>query len=277
MYNAVTKGLMAILLSLSIAGCSGDHDAAEALRSQAIAAIEASDPAGALILLDSLDRAYPAEVKTRRAAMSLRPKAIELQTLRELEVNDSLTVQAQLVAESMKDLVTFRQGSGGVDGYYVAASAADAVPSSAEGLYPRMTPEGAFYIISSARKGTRSTAVALSATGEGEARTPAVAHDGERNDRSLSAELITFLPAESDTIGSYAFEHADASNPLNLTFYGEGQPRTITLPPSQLRALAELYAASKVYSRLRILNIQKNKLEQQLMLSRSQQARTMED
>ena len=127
---------------MALTSCNGDKKAAEALREQAIAAIEVSDPAGALLLLDSIDHAYPAQVETRRAAMPLRPKAIELSTLRDLEVTDSMLVQAQVLMESMKDLVKLKKSADGIDGYYVAASMSDAVPSSAEWRYARMSRQG---------------------------------------------------------------------------------------------------------------------------------------
>lgn len=277
MYKEVTKYLSLALLSsgMIFASCSGDKKSAEDLRLQAIAAIEASDPAGALILLDSLDHAYPAEVETRRAAMPLRPKAIELKTLRALEETDSLLAQTQVSIEGMQDIVKYKKGPEGLDGYFVAASMPDKVPSEAEGLYPRMTNEGAFYIISSAKQGTLSTAIALSAKERGEASTPNVAVDGERNDRTMGAELITFFPAESDTIGKFALLNADI--PLTLTFIGERSKRSVTLSSEQAKAIAELYAASQIYTRARMLSLQKNKLEQQLMLARSQQARTTPD
>lgn len=275
MSSAAIKAILipAVATCMALTSCNGDKKAAEALREQAVAAIEASDPEGALLLLDSIDHAYPAQVETRRAAMPLRPKAIEIRTLRDLEVTDSMLVQAQVLMESMKDLVKLKKGSDGIDGYYVAASMADAVPSSAEGLYARMSPQGSFYIISSARKGTLSTGVTLSAQGVGEVSTPRVACDGERNDRSMSAELITFLPAECDTIGNFAFANSDRV--LTLTFNGERQNRSITLPAAQAAALAQLYAASQVYSRVSLLALRKEKLERTLMLARSQQARTM--
>lgn len=263
----------AVGAGICLSSCSGDKKAAEGLRDQAIAAIEAADPAGAILLLDSLDHAYPAEVETRRSAMHLRPKAIEIQTLRELEKTDSLLAQNQVVIESMKDLVKFKKGSDGIDGYYVAASMPDGVPSEAEGLYPRMSPDGLFYLISSAKKGSLSVGVALSVAGGGEVRTPDVLNDGERNDRTMSAELITFFPAESDSLGNFVFNNAEKE--IKLTFIGERSNRSTVLSPLQAAAIAQLYAASQVYSRTRLLAIKKNKLEQQLMLARSQQARTM--
>ncbi len=277
MFKEVTKymALAAVSTGLTLASCSGDKKSAEELHMQALAAIEASDPAGALILLDSLDRTYPAEVATRRAAMPLRPKAIELQTLRALEETDSLLAQAQVSIESMKDVIKYKQGPEGLDGYYVAASMPDKVPSEAEGLYPRMTNDGAFYLISSARQGTLSTTVVVSAKERGEAATPSVPVDGERNDRTMGAELITFFPAESDTIGRFVLLNSDV--PLTLTFIGERNKRNLLLNSEQAKAIAELYAASQIYSKARMLSLQKNKLEQQLMLARSQQARTSPD
>lgn len=277
MFSEATKTILisAIAGGMILTSCSGDKNAAESLHNQAIAAIEASDPAGALLLLDSLDHTYPAEVDIRRAAMPLRPKAIELQTLRDLEETDSLLAQTQVVIESMDNLVKFKKGPEGLDGYFVAASMPDGVPSQAEGIYPRMSPEGAFYIISSARKGTLSIALEVSAPGCGSVRTPDVPNDGERNDRTLGAELITFFPAESDSIGNFAFVNSDKE--ITLTFVGERGKRSTKLKPEQVSAMAQLYAASQVYTRARMLALRKNKLEQQLMLARSQQARTTPD
>lgn len=277
MFNEAIRTLAAsaVAAGMLLTSCSGDREAAESLREQAMAAIEGNDPAGALLLLDSIDRKYPGEIETRRAALSLRPKAIELQTIVELEETDSLLAQAQVTLEKMKDIVTLKNGPEGIDGYYVASSAPDKVPSEAEGLYARMSPEGMFYLISSSRKGTLTTAVRLSTSDGREARTPVVPHDGERNDRSLDAEIVTFFPAESDTIGNFVLLNPDQE--FSLTFIGESVHRSTKLKPDQARAIAEVYAASRVFNRARLLALRKSKLEQQLMLARSQEARTTPD
>lgn len=277
MFNAANKYysfIAAIGATLIISACSGDKKAAESLRDQAAAAIEAADPSGALILLDSLDHAYPAEIETRRSALPLRPKAIELQTINELVETDSLLAETQVMIENLQDAVKFKAGHDGVDGFYVATAMPDGVPSEAEGLYPRMSPEGSFYIISSAKKGTLSEAIKVS-DGTTDASTPRVKSDGERNDRTLAAELITFFPAESDTIGKFILSNHD--KPIELTFIGERNSRSVKMKPEQVTAIAQLYGASQVFSRARLLNIRKNKLEQQLMLARSQQARITPD
>ncbi|MCM1028403.1 MAG: hypothetical protein NC342_03910 [Pseudoflavonifractor sp.] len=278
MSNAVTKLTTILALSATLMGapsCSSDDEAAKALRDQAAAAIEASDPAGAIILLDSLDNTYAGATNIRRDAMRLRPKAIELLTLRELEVNDSLTAATKVAIDEITPLLTFKQPTAGIDGYYVAKEMKDAIPSSAEGLYARMSPEGHFYVISSARKGCLSKAIAVSAGGEEKAETPPVDFDGARNDRSMKAETITFIPSECDTIGSFILNNAH--KPITLSIIGEKSSQSMVLPAKQTTAIATLYAASRIYRRASALARQKQALEQRLMLSRSQQARLTPD
>ena len=122
---------------------------------------------------------------------------------------------------------------------------------------PRMSPEGAFYTYIF---GTQRHSLHCSGSvgpGCGSVRTPDVPNDGERNDRTLGAELITFFPAESDSIGNFAFVNSDKE--ITLTFVGERGKRSTKLKPEQVSAMAQLYAASQVYTRARMLALRKNK------------------
>ncbi|MDE6303859.1 MAG: hypothetical protein K2M01_03450 [Paramuribaculum sp.] len=225
----------------------------------------------AIDLLDSIDTKYPRQIKVRRSGMSLRPKALEKITLEMLEETDSLLAFAEVNAEAMKNVLSFVEHP--IEGYYVSSRLKDADPSKAEGIYARMSPEGLFYIVSSANKGTLSTSITL--TSENESATSAtVEYDGERNDRSMEREMITFMQGECDTIGHFSLTHA--MHPVSLTF-GGGKPHTIKLSPEQVAAVAEVYGASQLYNRIKLLRIQKSHLEQQLTLTRSQIARTFRE
>lgn len=258
--------------ALTAVSCSdGSKEKAQALSNQATEAISAGNYKLAIELLDSIDSAYPAQTDIRRAGMHTRAKAIEGQTIIDLQTTDSLTALATAASDELKDIITFVTNP--VEGYYVAKSQKDVAVEKTEGVHARISPEGLFYIISSAKPGAGSTGVELS-DGKTKASSATVAYDGERNDRSRGAEVITYTPAECDTIGHYAMEHAN--EPLTLTFTG-GKGRSIKINATQAQALAQVYSASLVYRRLRLLQLQKKKLEQQLTISRSQQARTFNE
>ena len=266
------KVLYATVLAVAMSACSNSaSDKANNLYESASESVESGNYTNAIALLDSIDSLYPGEVEVRRNGMYLRAKAIEGQTLKDLQTNDSLSVIAKTDAENLKSVMTFV--SNPVEGYYIASSQKDVAVESTEGLHARISPDGVFYLISSAKGGTKSLGVMLSAGGE-EARSATVQPDGERNDRSRGSEIITFTQAECDTLGRFALSHI--GQPVKLTFVGATY-RSITMTKPQLDALAEVYSASVVFSRLRLLQMQKNKLEQQLTISRSQQARTFKD
>lgn len=270
--NRLSMAAITAAATLTVTSCSdGSREKAQALSNEATEAISAGNYKLAIELLDSIDSVYPAQTEIRRAGMHTRAKAIEGQTLIDLQTTDSLTALATASSDELKDIITFVTNP--VEGYYVAKSQKDAAVEKTEGIHARISPEGMFYIISSAKPGTNSTGVELS-DGNTKASSASIAYDGERNDRSRGAEVITYTPAECDTIGRYAMEHAN--EPLTLTFTG-GKSRSFKMNTAQAQALAQVYSASLVYRQLRLLQLQKQKLEQQLTISRSQQARTFKE
>lgn len=249
--------------------CSdGGKKQAQDLYQKASRMIDSGAYSSAIELLDSIDSTYPSQVDIRRSGMHIKAKAIEGKTLQDLQVNDSLLAVATASSDDFKSVVTFVTNP--VEGYYVASSQKDVPVESTEGIHARISPDGLFYIISSAKAGTGSTGVELSAGGES-ARSALIQADGERNDRSMGSEIITFMQSECDTIGHFALNHA--GDPITLTFVG-GKNRSVQLPQAQAQALANVYAAAGVFRQLRLLQLQKSMLEKQLTISRSQQART---
>lgn len=269
--KAVVTAVLLIAGSVITACSDGDKDKAQALYNEATAAVEDGEYSKAIELLDSIDKAYPSQVNLRRTGMHLKAKAIEGYTVAELQTTDSLLAVATSDSEAMKEVVTFV--SNPVEGYYVASTQKDVAVEANEGLHSRISPDGVFYVISSAKAGTLSTGVELSANGV-RATSAQIQPDGERNDRSRGSEIITFTQMECDTLGHFALDHV--GEPLTLTFTGE-KNRSITLPAAHAKALADMYAAANIFRRLRLLQLKKNKLEQQLTIARSQQARTYSD
>ncbi len=279
MLNVATKFRSLLLLAVAGSACVSILTAcndpkkkeAEHMLVSAQEAYESGFYQQAIDLLDSIDTNYPRQIDVRRSGMSLRPKAFEKMTIEMLEETDSLLAFAEVNAEAMKNVLSYVEHP--IEGYYVSSRLKNAEPSKAEGIYARMSPEGLFYIVSSANKGTLSTSITLT-SGNESATSATVDYDGERNDRSMEREMITFMQGECDTIGHFSLTHS--MQPVSLTF-GGAKPHTIKLSPEQVAAVAEVYGASQLYNRIKLLRLQKQHLEQQLTLTRSQIARTFRE
>lgn len=269
MCNAIYKTALIAAVTLMLAAC-GDSEkkGATALLDEARTEMNNQNYDEAIALLDTLDARYPRQTELRREAMHLRPQVIERQTLQQLSAIDSTIAVLTIATDSLRNVLIYVPDS--FEGYYTSRLLKDKVPATAPGLYARMSTDGVFTVISSAKKGTGSTAVTLSSA-NGQVSTPNVACDGERNDRSRGVEIITFMPLECDTLGYFAQQNL--GQPLTITWTGD-KPVKATLSQPQAQALAEVYGASRYFGQLRRASMQKQLLERRLDIARSQMART---
>lgn len=270
MFNAATKTIAGVMLAALVA-CSGDNEKklAQALYDQAEEAIDAAHYSTAVMLIDSLKTTYPRQIDIRRRALHLTARAGEGLALQRLQSADSLLAAITAESEAMRDQI--KQVDNPVEKYYVAASAKPAEFIGSDGLQARLSPDGQLYIISSlgSRK-VKSTAVAVESTGE-RAETSSVAHDGERNDRSMCAEVITFMGVECDSLANFIAAHA--ADPITLTFMGE-KNYSMTLPKSQAEEIAVVTRYATLLRRGRAAVVEKEKQQRILDTARSQAART---
>ena len=270
MFNAATKTIAGVMLAALVA-CSGDNEKklAQALYDQAEEAIDAAHYSTAVLLIDSLKTTYPRQIDIRRRALHLTARAGEGLALQRLQSADSLLAAVTAESEAMRDQI--KQVDNPVEKYYVAASAKPAEFIGSDGLQARLSPDGQLYIISSlgSRK-VKSTAVAVESTGE-RAETSSVAHDGERNDRSMGAEVITFMGVECDSLANFIAAHA--ADPITLTFMGE-KNYSMTLPKSQAEEIAVVTRYATLLRRGRAAVVEKEKQQRILDTARSQAART---
>lgn len=273
MYNEVIKHIGKIIMlsaPLLLASCgSGDTDKAKSLLDEAQNAYKAGNYALCLELTDSLKKAYPKEIEVRREAMHLNAVATEGKILRELETADSISAVLGALGDSLQQYVKFV--SNPIEGYYIAKGTDPMSFTGKTGLQARMTPNGDFYLMSSLKgRSVKSTSITVSANGK-EATTATVAHDGERNDRSMGAEVITFMGAECDTVGKFISENV--GSPITLTFNGQSsysQPLT----SAQAEEIAQLYDYATTIRKFKLATLDKERLTKSLDLARSQAART---
>lgn len=276
MYNAAINHICHLGLTLLIGApllltsCgNGDTQKAQALLDNARDAYENKNYATSLLLIDSIKNAYPREFDIRREALHLSTLATEAQTLCQLESADSLTAVLGALGDSLQRNIKFV--SNPIEGYYVTKSVNPTSFTGSTGIQARMTPDGDFYIMSSLKaKPVKSTSVTVSANGK-EARTATVNYDGERNDRSMGAEIITFMGVECDTVGKFIYENIHT--PMTLTFNGNGS-YSQALTSKEAEEIATLYEYAATIRKFKLASLEKERLTRALDLARSQAART---
>ena len=276
--SLITAGASLILsaaaaLLPSGSGGSQVNPQAQALFDQAGDAYAAGDYTKAVAMLDSLRKTYPAEISLQREGMALRPKVIEKATLLQISTNDSLMALDKVEADRLKPLLKWVKTPRMLEGYWVAAKGYNPSFMSTTAIQGRVSEIGEFYIVSSANPSVGHTAITIS-DGNSSVSTPDVPYDGESNYRIDGGEIITFSPAQSDTIGQFAL--ANATRPLTITLKGKSS-RKLKLTGDQAAALADTYAYSRAVSRARQLSVERQRLEATLQVARDQIARTTAD
>ncbi|MDE6187771.1 MAG: hypothetical protein K2G17_06540, partial [Duncaniella sp.] len=223
----------------------------------------------AIALPDSIKNTYPKEIDVRREALHLSTKATEGLTIQRLQQTDSLSAVLAVRGDSLQRLMKFVKNP--IEGYYVAATTEPSKFFGTNGLQARVSPDGDFYLMSSLKaKSIKSTSVEVSAGAE-KAATSTVAHDGERNDRSMGAEVITFMGVECDSLGKFVSTHA--GQPMTLTFIG-ASTYSMPLPEKQANEIALLYDYATTLRRFKVATLEKERLSRAVEIARNQAART---
>lgn len=250
-------------------GGNGDTQKATELLEQARQACESKNYETAIALTDSIKNTYPKEIDVRREALHLSTRATEGLTVQRLQQADSLSAVLAVRGDSLQRLMKFVKNP--IEGYYVAATTEPSKFFGTNGLQARVSPDGDFYLMSSLKaKSVKSTSVEVSAGGE-KAATSTVVHDGERNDRSMGAEVITFMGVECDSLGKFVSTHA--GQPMTLTFVGS-TTYSMPLPEKQANEIALLYDYATTLRRFKVATLEKERLSRAVEIARNQAART---
>ncbi len=274
MYNAAIEKfkLSFILITFSLLCSCGDNDSQKAahLLEKARSAYENNQYSEALTLIDSIKTSYPREIEVRREALHLSTRINEGLTIMHLEKADSLTAVLSARGDSLGRLMKFVKNP--IEGYWTAGNSTPTAVSTSDGIQARMSPDGNFYIISSLRsKKIQSTAITISNPDGEKAVSATIAYDGERNDRSMGAEVITFMGAECDSIGKFIFNNSGRN--LTLTFKGAGS-WSMPLPSNQANEAALVYEYATTIRKFKLASLEKERLTRTLEIARSQAART---
>lgn len=276
MYKEVINlaGAALTLAALTLSGCgmSESEKAADSLVAQAREALDNGDSSRALMLLDSLQAAYPAEVDIQRQGMKLRPLAMEKTVMAQIQSTDSLIAfyadSHQKLAAAMKTI----DNADLVEPYMVPADGYDPAFMNSSGVQARVDRAGQFYLVSSLNPGgVKHFALSFKAS-DGTVTTDTVPYDGDLNYRLNGSEVVTFMPAKCLTVGQFMLDHR--GSPLTVVFNGEnGKSRQIKLSARQVNAIANAFDYSQAVINGRDLTVERQKLDRQLQIARDQAAR----
>ncbi len=276
MLNAVIKflSIISILIAMCLMSSCGDdsNKRAESLLTSAEESFANHDFDKTLTLLDSIDRAFPKAIEIRKKAMNVRPKAIEGALVNKIALNDSILAINLLIGDSLCRNLT--KVDNPIEPYYISKSDANAVSQyTIEGLHGRVAPDGMFYMIASSKGKTPFTTVTLESDNQS-AQTTVVNPDGERNKILDSNRVVTYIAGECDAIGKFLTTNPSATVKVSLK-NGDKTIKQFILSKNQQKGIIETYLTAETFKKCHLLQIEKNKLEKQLTLSRQQIANTL--
>lgn len=157
---------------------------------------------------------------------------------------------------------------------YIVAKKANKALFETTGIQARITTDGEFYVISSlVGMPIKHTSVSF-ICGNNEVSTLTAEYDGDRNCRSGSTEMITFINTECDTLGVFA--RANAGKSITLRFNGS-KSKNVKISKEDINTFAMTHEYASVISDLKSAFRYKEFLDQQLLLARDQIARTLDE
>lgn len=266
-------------LAIAGSGCSSKSENPDARNLLAMAENDFSSGnyASSIVLLDSLQKTFPAETALQREAMAMRPKVIEAEATKALAAVDS-TYNADIeTLKSLKTQLKWIKTPRMIEGYWIAPEVYRSDFMNTTGIEARVSEIGEFYIVSSVNPAgnLKHQSIGLK-TSAGNARTQNVAYDGESNYRIGGAEVITFSPAQSDTIGMVARNAVEANQAAgaSVIFYGVKGEKSVKISPAVLKGIGKAYAYSAATIRARDLQVERERLNRTIEIARRQQQST---
>lgn len=266
-------------LAIAGSGCSSKSENPDARNLLAMAENDFSSGnyASSIVLLDSLQKTFPAETALQRVAMAMRPKVIEAEATKALAAVDS-TYNADIeTLKSLKTQLKWIKTPGMIEGYWIAPEVYRSDFMNTTGIEARVSEIGEFYIVSSVNPAgnLEHQSIGLK-TSAGNARTQNVVYDGESNYRIGGAEVITFSPAQSDTIGVVARNAVEANQAAgaSVIFYGVKGEKSVKISPAVLKGIGKAYAYSAATIRARDLQVERERLNRTIEIARRQQQST---
>ena len=245
---------------------------AQNLAGQANTCYENGEYETTISLIDSLNKAYPAQVKLRRELIPLRAKALKAYSEESLVHTDSLVTVLQAEIAGYTDVMHHVEGDNDLDGYYVVKSTYNPDLSAFTGIQPRVSDlDYSLYILASSADKKIGVNQILLSSPDGQIASTAIPEDSGRvgDTDAFGSDIASFRAEEVADLAAWAAENAASVN--RLIIRGSLGEVEVKLTPAQVAALGTAWHFAEVASRLQTAVRLKDKLEKQLMLARDQE------
>lgn len=269
MLNAASKICLATLTVVALASCgNSDKKAALQLSEAAEQEVKAGRYEGAMMLLDTLDSKYAAEVEVRRSAMKFRAMAVEGLTLRRISAVDDTLAYLKSELEGFDKEFEYVQNPGnGLGGNYVAK---DLVKSKSE-ILPRINDEG--YLTLSVKvdgKPIGFTHIVFLDGSQSAATTPVAE---TRIVKVENTEMTVLQQEDLNGVAGWLAVHPDTGE---YELVGKTSSLKRKLTPQLQQAIVETWRFAEAKQAYRLALIEREKLERRLQLSRDQLANVID-
>lgn len=264
MYNAVSKGLLAMSLLAAVASCGNpDREAAQTLCEKAEAEVMAGDYSAAVELLDTLDSRYAKEVEIRRSAMKFRAMAIEGLTIRRISIVDDTLALLKSRLDGFEPQFDYVENPGkGLGGNYIAKT----IVKLSSDILPRINDEGYFTLSVKINRPIGFEYVKFFDSEQSAATTPI------SPDRLVSVENTEMTALQQEDV-NHAFEwlvvHQSADR---YELVGAKSTIKQKLSDKLLTAMIETWQFAEAKQAYRLALIEREKLERKLQQCRDQLA-----
>lgn len=279
MYNVISRYSVlacATAAAMMLTGCESEakreKEAAEALVAQVNENLEQRRYETALELIDSLDRAYPRQVESRRALIPMRVTAMKGFSEERLLQTDSLVTVLQMSIGEFGDLMHHVDGDVDLDGYYVVKSAFNPDFSSSTGIQARVSDlDYSFYIVAASGDNKIGVSQIVLSTPDASKASEAISEDSGRmgDTDKFGSDIASFRKEEVADLASWATDNVSRIN--RLTIKGTLGDVDVKLSPAQVEAISTAWRFADIASRLQQALRLKEKLEKQLVLARDQE------
>jgi len=285
MYNATTNltsrsllALVCVFIALSTVCCKktdNTYAEADALVTQAKSAIDSGDFDHALVLLDSLDRAYPQAITQRETGMKLRPAAMQGSIGAQIVATDTILAKAERTIAELQSAMVLHNNDAIRESYYTPKrlDRLDTSLSGRTGITVRVNnPSGSLYIVSSVNPGRIGQRYVLFEAPDGTTvSTDTIATDSELNYVHNNTELLEMLPRYCTRIAPFLAQYA--GSPIAVTIAGDNGTRSVKLSAEQTQAYADAASLSMAIQQAQQAQLELERLNRSLEIARSQAAK----
>ncbi len=272
MFKGVNKIAVTAALSVGLlSACSSrpENTQAEGLYSDIEQAMEDGQYEKAIILMDSMDMAYPEMTELRGRLLKMRPSAMEGWTLAEIQKADCDMAYAQMLVDSLSKMFEKISDPKLVEAYYVHKKGKVPDIMSATAVEPRLDEHFGFYIVSSLQgKNIGLNSIGLSVNGH-EAYSGIIPYGDDRSFSGSNGQKTVFSGKDVEEIGILAANNPESGK---LVFRGNKGSHTIAITQRQVVAIGDAYKYSEARKSLVSAQILREKLERKLQIARNQMA-----